>query len=269
MKRFLVIILVILSFSAGAQLDKIVPTRPPASQGLVIDYTNTLTQLQVQDLNQKLIAYDDSTSNQIAVVIMNTIGDNSLEDVSLEILRRWGIGSKEHNNGILLFIVKEDRKIRIEVGYGLEGVVPDVTAKTIINTDLRPNFIEENYYRGIDLAVDDLMKATRGEYTAPEGYNKKKTGKGIGFLSFIVVMIILFIIGRSRGGGGKGGGMISRRGYGDLLTGWIIGSMLSGGGRSGGSSWGGGGGGWSGGGGGGFGGFGGGGGGGGGASGGW
>ncbi len=269
MKRFLVIIMVIFSFSANAQLDKIVPARPPVSQGLVIDYTSTLTSLQIQALNQKLIAYDDSTSNQIAVVIMSTIDDNSLEDVSLEILRRWGIGSKEHNNGILLFIVKDDRKIRIEVGYGLEGVVPDVTAKAIINSDLRPNFIEENYYRGIDLAVDDLIKATRGEYTAPEGYNKKTNRKGGGFLAFIVLIIILFIIGRARGGGGRGGGMISRRGYGDLLTGWIIGSMMSGGGRSSGGGWGGGGGGgWSGG-GGGFGGFGGGGGGGGGASGGW
>jgi len=265
MKRFLVIILVIFSFNLHAQVEKIIPSRPPVTEGLMIDYTNTLTALQKEALNQKLIAYDDSTSNQIAVVIMKTIDDYSLEDVSLGILRQWGIGSKEHSNGILLLVVKDDRKIRIEVGYGLEGAVPDVTAKNIINSDLRPNFIEENYYRGIDLAVDDLMKATRGEYTAPEGYNETKKGRGSGLIAFVVLMIIAVILSRIRGGG-RGGGMISRRGYGGLLTGWLIGSMMGG---RGGGGWSGGGGGWGGGGGGGFGGFGGGGGGGGGASGGW
>jgi len=260
MKRFLLIIGLLFSICANAQIEKVIPPKPSQSEGLVIDKAGMLTPEQRQALNQKLIQYDDSTSNQIAVVIINSTGDYPIEQVSLGILRAWGVGGSEHNNGIVLLIAKDDHKIRIETGYGLEGAIPDVTAKAIIDNDLTPNFKEENYYRGLDAATDDIIKAAAGEYKAPEGYNKK--GKRFPFGAIIFVIIILISL-FSRGGGRKGG-MMSRRGYGNFWTGWIIGSMLSGGGR------GGSGGGWSGGGGGGgFGGFGGGGGGGGGASGGW
>jgi uncharacterized protein len=260
MKRLLFLIALFISVFAKAQIDKIIPPRPNPPQ-LVNDFTRTLTPEQVQALEQKLVAYDDSTSNQVAVVIMNTTGDYPIEDVALGIIRNWGVGGKEHNNGIVLLVAKDDHKVRIEVGYGLEGAIPDVTAKSIIDDDITPNFKEGNFYRGLDAATDDLIKAAAGEYTAPAGYHKKGKGFPVGaIIFFIIILIIAF----SRGGRG-GGGMISRRGYGGFGTGWLIGSMLGGGGWSGGGS---GGGGWSGG-GGGFGGFGGGGGGGGGASGSW
>jgi uncharacterized protein len=267
MKRFLLFIPVFLfSFCVFAQIDKVVPKRPNPPR-LVNDYTNTLTQEQITSLENKLVAYDDSTSNQVAVVIIPTTGDYSVEEVGLEIIRNWGVGGKDHSNGVVLLIAKEDHKLRIEVGYGLEGAIPDITAKIIIDNALTPNFRAENYYRGIDLAIDDIIKAAAGEYKAPAGYGQKK-GKGIGFGTILFLLILFFII---FGSGGRGGGMVSRRGYGGFPAGWIIGNILgslsSGSGRGGG--WSGGGGGWSGGGGGGFGGFGGGGGGGGGASGGW
>jgi len=260
MKRLLLFIALFISVFASGQIEKIIPSRPNPPR-LVNDFTHTLTPEQVQALEQKLVAYDDSTSNQVAVVLINTTGDYPIEDVSLGILRNWGVGGKEHNNGIVLLVAKDDHKVRIEVGYGLEGAIPDVTAKSIIDNDITPNFKEGNFYRGLDDATDDIIKAAAGEYTAPAGYHKKGKAFPVGAIIFF---IILLIIAFSRGGG-KGGGMISRRGWGGFGTGWIIGSMLGGGGWSGGGS----GGGWSGGGGGGFGGFGGGGGGGGGASGGW
>jgi uncharacterized protein len=260
MKKFLSLIFLLISFCASAQIDKVMPPKPNPPK-LVNDFTGTLTPEQKDGLEQKLYRYDDSTSNQIAVVIVPTTGDYSVEEVALKILRDWGVGNKDKNNGIVILIAKDDHKIRIEVGYGLEGPVPDITAKSIIDNDITPAFKEGNYYRGLDKATDDIIKAAAGEYKAPEGYGKGK-GKGIGFSSIIFFLIILFLIFGSRGGRGNGG-MMSRRGYGGFGTGWIIGSLLSGG--SSGSS----GGGWSGGGGGGFGGFGGGGGGGGGASGGW
>jgi len=260
MKRLLLFIGLFISVCVNAQIEKIIPPRPSPPK-LVNDFTNTLTSEQKEALENKLVAYDDSTSNQIAVVIINTTGDYPIEDVALGILRNWGVGGKEHNNGIVLLVAKDDHKIRIEVGYGLEGAIPDVTAKSIINNDLTPNFKEGNFYRGLDDATDDIIKAAAGEYSAPAGYHKKGKGFPLGVIIFIII-ILSFIFRR---GGRGGGGMISRRGYGGVGTGWLIGSML-GGGFSGGGS---GGGGWSGGGGGGFGGFGGGGGGGGGASGGW
>ena len=260
MKRLLLFFVLLISVFAKAQIERVIPPRPNPPR-LVNDYTRTLTPEQVQSLEQKLVAYDDSTSNQVAVVIMNSTGDYPVDDVALGILRTWGVGGKEHSNGVVILVAKDDHKIRIEVGYGLEGAIPDVTAKSIIDNDLTPNFREGNFYRGIDDATDDIIKAAAGEYKAPAGYHKK--GKGIPIAGIIIFLIILFSIFGSRGGGR--GGMMSRRGYGDFWTGAIIGSML-GGGKGGG--WSGGGGGWSGG-GGGFGGFGGGGGGGGGASGGW
>lgn len=263
MKRFFWILTLLIPFWTLAQ-DDVIPKRPSPPK-LVNDFTGTLLPEQQDALERKLYRYDDSTSNQIAVVIVPTVGKNSIEDIALKILRDWGVGSKDRNNGIVILVAKNDRKIRIETGYGLEGAVPDLTAKSIIDNDITPAFREGNYYRGIDKATDNLIKAAEGRYKAPEGYGKKR-GRGIG-AGAIFFFILLFIMLSSIGGRGRGGGgMMSRRGYGDFIGGWIIGSLLSGGSRGGG--WSGGGGGWSGG-GGGFGGFGGGSGGGGGASGSW
>lgn len=245
MKKILFICSFLFSFCAIAQIEKVVPKRPSPPK-LVNDFTKTLTDYQVKALEDKLVAYDDSTSNQVAVVIIPTTGDYSVEEIGLEIIRDWGVGNKDKNNGIVLLIAKDDRKLRIEVGYGLEGAVPDITAKSIIDNFITPNFKQGNYYRGIDEGTDEIIKAAAGEYKAPAGYGSKK-GKGISIGTIIFIIIILIII---FGGGAAGGGTyVSRGGFG---------------------GWSGGGGGWSGGGGGGgFGGFGGGGGGGGGASGGW
>lgn len=265
MKKLLLLFTVFVAVCASAQIEKVVPSRPSPPR-LVNDLTGTLTAEQVQDLERKLVAYDDSTSNQVAVVIIPTIGDYGIEDVGLKILRDWGVGGKQNNNGIVLLIAKNDRKVRIEVGYGLEGAIPDVTAKSIISHDIVPAFKQENYYRGIDDAVNDIKKAAAGEYKAPEGYGSKKgKGSGIGALAIFIIIILVALFG---GGRNRGGGMMSRRGYGGIGAWWLLGSLMNSG--RGGSGWsgGGGGGGWSGG-GGGFGGFGGGSGGGGGASGSW
>lgn len=255
MKRNLLFIsLFLFSVFAEAQISKVVPQKPNPPR-LVNDFTGTLTPEQVEALENKLVAYDDSTSNQVAVVIIPTLDGYGIEEVALEILRGWGVGNKDKNNGVVLLIAKDDRKIRIEVGYGLEGAITDLFARSIIDNDLKPNFREGNYYRGIDSAIDNIMRAAAGIYTAPEGYGKKK---GISFGTIIFLILLAFVILGSIGGKNGGG-----NGLGNIGTGWIIGSMMSGRGSGGG---------WSGGGGGGFGGFGGfggGGGGGGGASGGW
>jgi uncharacterized protein len=270
MKKLALIISLLFSVCVFAQIENVTPKRPNPAR-LVNDFANALTPEQADALERKLVAYDDSTSNQIAIVILPTITDKSgqeypIEDVALKILRDWGIGNKKNNNGIVILAAMQEHKLRIEVGYGLEGAIPDMTAKAIIEDDLRPNFKSNDYYRGFDAAINSIMLAARGEYKAPAGYNQggKNAGKSIG--KIIVGIIILFVILGMFGGGNKGGGYMSRRGSGWLGP-FILGSMLGSAGRGGGG-WSGGGGGWSGG-GGGFGGFGGGGGGGGGASGGW
>jgi len=257
MKRSFLFLSLIFSVCVYAQTD-VVPKKPSATEGLVLDQTKTLTPEQESALEQKLIAYDKSSSNQIAIVIIPSLKGNSIEDVALEILRGWGVGGQaDKDNGVVLLIAKNDRKVRIEVGYGLEGAVTDYTASSIIQNTIIPNVKNGDYYRGLTEAVDEIMKAAEGRYTAPEGYGKKG---GIKKWHLILVVIVIWIILSAAGRGGRGGGMVSRRGYGN----WG-GPIWWGGGGLGGSS---GGGGWSGG-GGGFGGFGGGSGGGGGASGSW
>jgi len=241
MKRSFLFLSLIFSVSVYAETH-VVPKKPSLAEGLVLDQTKTLTSEQIHTLREKLLAYDRSTSNQIAIVIIPALKGNSIEDVALEIGRGWGVGQANNDNGVVILIAKDDRKMRIEVGTGLEGAVTDYVTSSIIQNTLRPNFREDNYYRGLTEAVDEIIKAAEGRYTAPEGYGKKVgIKKWHIILGIIVIWIILGAIGR----GGKGGGVVSRRGYNT----WGGPIWWGGGGHSSG------GGGWSGGGGGGFGGF--------------
>ncbi len=246
-----------------------IPARPNPPR-LVNDFAGVLSTEQEEILEHKLVALDDSTSNQIAIVLIKTLNDYPIEDYANKLYRSWGIGNKGTNNGVLVIAAIDDHKVRIEVGYGLEGAIPDITANSIIEDDIVPSFKTENYYQGLNAATDDLGKAAAGEYHVQRQRNDDNSGKGGGSLLGIIIIVIIILIVMRRGGGGRGGGMVSRRGYGGLGP-FILGNMIGnsfGGGRGGG--WGGGsGGGWSGGGGGGFGGFGGGSSGGGGASGSW
>ncbi len=252
LRWFLPVLLLLTGLLAKAQN---IPPRPNPPT-LVNDFAGILLKDEDERLEQKLVAYDDSTSTQIAIVTLKSVGPYDISQVALKILRDWGIGRKGKNNGILILVSMEDRKIRIETGYGMEGAVPDAIANEIIAQIIKPAFREGQYYQGLDKAVDAIIKAAAGEYKGDPRRSEPGISPGAVFLLILVIVIIISII--SRGGGGGGGTTYNRRG------GWIwpvIGSM-GGFGR-------GGGGGWSGGGGGGFGGFGGGSGGGGGASGSW
>lgn len=221
--------------------------KAPNPPRLVNDLTGKVLQPdQIAHLEQKLVAYDDSTSIQIAVVIVNSLGGYEPVEYATELGRQWKVGNKKTNNGVVLLISIEEgnRKVFIAPGYGLEGALPDITCKQIVENEIIPNFKQDNYYRGIDEATEAIIKASQGEYKAPAGYKKKGKGGGSAVVFVIIFIVVIFILS-SRGGGG--GGMASRRGYRDTIPPifWFPGG-------SGGSS---GGGGWSGGGGGGFGGF--------------
>ena len=252
MKKLLSILIFLFSLSASAQIEKAIPDKPSPPR-LVNDLTgNFLTPEQVNALENKLKAYNDTTSNQIAIVIVDNLGGYSAGDYATALGRKWGVGNKNFDNGVVLLVSTGggagNRDVFIAPGYGLEGAIPDLTANAIIDNELVPDFKAGNYYRGLDDATDAIIKAAEGRYKAPQGYgNKNSRNKGIAGILLVIMIIIFSIIGS---GGGRGGGMASRRGYRGFGTGWIIGSILSGmsnGGRGGG--------GWSGGGGGGFGGF--------------
>ena len=258
------LVIFILAWTLGGIAQNIPPKPNPPK--LVNDQAGVLSADEEARLEQKLVAYDDSTSNQVVILTIRTLDNYPIEEYALRVFREWGIGNKTTNNGVLIVAAIEDRQIRIEVGYGLEGAIPDITANQIINSDIRPNFRSNDYYNGLEKASESIIKAAAGEYQAPAGYRDRgREGEGSGLRGLIIAaIVIIFILANINRRGGGGGGFMSRRGYRGLWGPTIFGSMLG----SGGSGWGGGGGGWSGG-GGGFGGFGGGNSGGGGASGSW
>lgn len=262
MKQFLYLVFFLFITSIITAQQVLPKPNPPR---LVVDNANLLSPDQQQIIEQKLDAFNDSTSNQIAVVTIPTLNDAPIEDYAVKLFRDWGIGGSKHNNGVLLLIAANDHKIRIEVGYGLEGAITDVQSNDIIKNDLTPNFKDGNYYHGIDAAINSIEQAAAGEYKE-RGIQKDHSSGGGNVIGFIVIIIIIiFLVG---GRNNRGGGMMSRRGFGN----WLIPAMFLGGwGRGNNNGWSGGGfgGGGFGGGGGGFGGFGGGSSGGGGASGGW
>jgi uncharacterized protein len=258
MKKLLALLFILSGIFCVAQN---IPQKPNP-QRLVNDFAHAMTAYQINALEQKLVSYDDTSSIQIAVVTVPTTGDYAIEDYALKILRDWGVGNKKTNNGIVILAAINDHKVYIATGYGMEGSVPDITAKEIVENDIVPNFKNNDFYGGFNNAADDIIKASAGEYKAPAGYNQRGHGVTGGSIIGIIIFIFVILILISRGGSG-GGGLFNGGGF----LPWMIASMLSNNGRSGG--WSGGGGFGGGGGGGGFGGFGGGSGGGGGAGGSW
>lgn len=203
-----ILLLQLLPFSLAAQdIETIAKNKPTR---LVNDFAGVLTPEQLQNLESKLVAYDDSTSTQIAIAIIPSLGDRPIEEAALQIFRGWGVGNAKTNNGILLLSAINDRKIRIEVGYGLEGAVPDIIANQIIRNDIVPAFRQGNYYEGLDRACSSIILAAAGEYKAPEGYHAKDDGGNkIGLIILLIIILIIISNINKRGGGG----FMSRRGY--------------------------------------------------------
>jgi uncharacterized protein len=176
---------------------------PPKSNTLVTDYTGTLADGDKQQLESKLVAFNDSTSTQIAVVIIKSVGENDINEYGQKLGRAWGIGQKGKNNGILVLVAIGDRKVSIQTGYGAEGGVPDAITHEIIQNDITPRFKQSDYYGGLNAGTDDLMKYMKGEYKSPKKPQQSASDNGgsYGIIIFIIV-VVLIIIFKGRGGGG-------------------------------------------------------------------
>ncbi|MBE9465374.1 TPM domain-containing protein [Dyadobacter subterraneus] len=182
-----------------------VPAKPNPPR-LVNDFAKQLNPTEISALEQKLDAYNDSTSSQIAIVVVPTTGDYPIADYALKLGREWGVGGKGKNNGIVILWASTDRKIYISTGYGMEGAVPDAIAKRIITQVMTPEFKNGMYYRGLDKGVDMIIKYATGEYKADAKQVDDGESGGTSPLLILVVVfiIIVFIISRNKGGGGGG-----------------------------------------------------------------
>lgn len=232
MKKILFAVTLLLS--ALTCLGQTFPEKPNT---LVADFTNTLTAPEKQALEQKLVAFDDSTSTQIAVVILKSVGDYDISDYGVQLGRKWGIGQQGKDNGILILVALGDRKMTIQTGYGAEGALPDVISKEIIENDIKPPFKQGNYYAGLDAGTNSVIKYMKGEYKS-DHKRQKKNGAGSLPIVLIIIIVILVIIFRNSSGGGNQ--IIGRRGGASpfwwLLMGSALGQGNSGGGGFGGFS---------------------------------
>ncbi len=218
-KLLLLFSLLLIGFMAFSQ-------QLPAKSGtLVTDYTNTLSESDKQQLENKLVAFNDSTSTQIAIVIVKSVGEYDINEYGQKLGRAWGIGTKGKNNGILVLVALGDRKVTIQTGYGTEGAVPDATTHEIIQNDITPHFKQGDYYGGLNAGTDDLIKYMKGEYKAIiKPQPQSSSGAGSYGILIIIVIIIIIVIFRSRGGGG--GQIIGGRGGASPFWWFLGGAML-------------------------------------------
>ena len=139
----------------------------PELQTRVTDLTQTLNADQQSHLEAKLAAFEQETGSQIAVLIVSSTQPEAIEQYSIRVVDSWKLGRKKQDDGVLLLVAKDDRKMRIEVGYGLEGVIPDVVAKRIIEEIMTPHFRQGDFYGGITKATEQMMRLIKGEQFPP------------------------------------------------------------------------------------------------------
>ena len=237
---FLSLIAVLLLANQGLLAQPQIPT----VEQRVNDFTNTLTFNEWKSIESMLKRFEDTTSNQIVVLMIDSLKGEAIEDYAVKVFEKNKIGQAKKDNGVLLVVAKDDHKIKIEVGYGLEGVLTDLVCEQIIQKEMIPQFQEANFYGGILTGVTSIMEATAGEYKAePRGKAAPAISGGlvIAFLLFFFYFLIPMVASRRRTIIGSGGwNHFSGWGYGGGWGGGF-GGGLGGGGMSGGGFMGGGG----------------------------
>lgn len=163
---------------------------PKKSDRLVNDYANVLTQQEATDLENLLVKYDNETSVQIAIVIMATIDGYPIDDFAFELGEKWGVGQGDTDNGAMVVVSIDERKMWIATGYGLEASLPDAMIKRIIENEIKPQFKGRRYYHGLKAGADAMILATKGEY---EGQGNGAGGGKAGRKGIPMIMLILGI----------------------------------------------------------------------------
>ncbi|MBE9467424.1 MAG: TPM domain-containing protein [Bacteroidetes bacterium] len=189
--------LFLLNFNSFAQN---IPDKPNPPR-LVNDFAEILTVREKQALENKLVTFSNETSTQIAIVTVKSLNGYDKASFSFQLGEKWGVGQKGSDNGIIILVKPKTRQERGQVfvapGYGLEGVVPDATAKKIVEHDMLPLFKRSEYYSGLDAATNTLISLTKGEFTATQ-YNKATRKKSSHLpILFILIAIFFTIFGRS------------------------------------------------------------------------
>ncbi len=222
MRKLVLFITLLFSFTLQAQLK--IPQKPSFIPP-VIDSTNTLSSQEKENLYKKLVIYSDSTSTEMFVMIVSTTQGEDIARYATDLGQKWQIGQKGKDNGIILLIAKDDRKMTIQNGYGVEHLLTDALSRRIIETVIKPNFKENKYYQGIDEGTNAIFKVLKGEF---KNDKSNKEGSILPIL-LIIVFIIVFLIIASKNKGNNSG---NSGGFGgpDLMDVIILSRMGRGGG---------------------------------------
>jgi len=191
----------------------------------VHDEANVLSAATIAQLESVLKAERDSTSNQIAVLIVPSLEGDDIDSYGIRVADAWKIGQKDKDNGAILLIAIQDRKVRIEVGQGLEGVLTDAMSSRINRNEIAPRFRQGDYDGGVVAGVSAIIQTIKGQYVNTDPTPHRKRSGRSPWLTVLFIIVLLIVVSRRRGGGGIGG-------Y------WAAGTLLGGGFRGGNDSWG-------------------------------
>ncbi len=206
----------------------------PTNRGWVTDEANLLSSDEAQRLNALMESYRAGSGHEIALLTIPSLENDAIESFALRVAETWGIGGAEKDHGALLVVSRDDRRMRIEVGYGLEGNLPDAICGRIISDVMAPHFRKGDWYGGIDAGVRAIHAAAGGDYGPIKSTSRGRRRSSGGF-AIVPILIILLVFGGRGRGRGVGGGWV--------LPMLLMNSMGSRGGGFGGGSFGGGGGG--------------------------
>lgn len=231
------------AFAAGAFAAEVIP---PAPKQYFNDYAHVVSAATATRLNQTLEEFERQTSSQVLVVVYPKMqSDSSIEDYTVRVAQAWKVGQKGKDNGAVLFVFINDRKMFIQVGYGLEGALPDALAKRIIDTEVRPRFRTGDFDGGLTAGVNAILAAIKGEYKGAGTTAAERRGNPMSFGAALLVVIffgvigIFFLIALARG---NRGAVYRGTGYSSWGS-WTGGGWGGWGGGGGGGGWSGGGGG--------------------------
>lgn len=198
--------------------------KKPDFQTSVYDYSNLLSPSQKSDLENKLIKYSDTTSTQIVVAIINSTEGEDINFLGAQWGQEWGIGQAKEDNGILILLAKDDRRIAINTGYGVEHLLTDAMSKRIIEGDIIPYFKQGDYYGGLNRGSDAIFEVLTGEY---QGTRKSNNSEGfpVGLIIIIIFIIILISISNNKRRGGNDGNRGNKSGGFDIWDAIILSNM--------------------------------------------
>jgi uncharacterized protein len=177
----------------------------PALKGRVNDYARLLSPEAAARLEQKLAGFERETSNQIAVLTVPSLEGDTIDQFAIRVAEQWKLGQTGKDNGVLMVIASGERKVRIEVGMGLQGVLPDITASRIIREVMRPDLKSGNFDRAVNVGVDAIMASTRGEFKASaqdaaHRPHKKKSSSGLFLVIALIAIAVCGMLSRYLGG---------------------------------------------------------------------